>query len=254
MSKPNTGVAICHYERLDRLKEIVDAVRETTSDRVKIVVCDDGSRGCRGDYEMEQRLDDACEDVILIRGPNKGVAANKNRALWALQDMDFICILEDDLKPVKEDWINHYERAAMLSGLHHFCRVQDKLVGTLSPDFDTYMKQNDLTPIYGPSPRGDLTFITRKVITEVGGFNKKFKGAGYAHGEWSNRVNRAGLIRHPNVWVDIAEGADSFVQVGDQEGGRWDDQERTQNELARNRDVRAKLDKNPYIYDRLELQ
>jgi len=257
MSKPRTGVAICHYNRTSQLEEIIQAVKDTVNNRVKIVVCDDGSETWEEHYmenythpaEIANRM-----GVLYVQGPNLGVAANKNRALWALQDMDFICILEDDLKPIKQDWITHYERAATLSGLHHFCRVQDKLVSTLSPDFDEYMKGKNLTPIYGPSPRGDLTFITRKVITEVGGFNKKFKGAGYAHGEWSNRVNRAGLIRHPNIWVDIAEGANSFIQVGDTEGGRWDYQKRTKAELEKNRAVRARLDKNPYIYDRLELQ
>jgi glycosyltransferase involved in cell wall biosynthesis len=240
-------VAICHYNRLDNLEIILEALKDTCSKRVKLVVCDDGS-------DPSGDLDEVCKDVILIRGPNKGVAANKNRALWALQDMDFICILEDDLKPIKKDWVTLYEKAAIKSGIHHFCRVQDKLVGTLSPEFDAYMVNNGLTPIYGPSPRGDLTFISAKVIAKVGGFNKKFKGAGYAHGEWSARVNRAGLIGQPNVWVDIKAGADSFVQVGDTTGGRWDTPKRTSKEIERNRGVRQQLDRNPYIYDRLELQ
>lgn len=252
--KPKTGVAIIHYNRINQLQKQIQAVKDTCSKRVKIVVCDDGSPGVRGDYEMEDRIEDACRDVILIRGPNKGVAANKNRGLFVLQDMDLICLLEDDLFPTREDWITHYEKAVTHSGIHHFCRVQDKEAASVAPDFDEYMLKQGLTPIYGSSPRGDFTFITKRVIKEVGGLNKRFKGVGYAHGEWSARVNRAGLIRHPNMWIDIKEGRDSFIQVGDTTGGRWDDDQHTTGDLSRNKKLRQRLDASPYIYDRLELQ
>lgn len=241
--KPNTGVAICHYNRNKQLEKVLAAVKDTVSKRVKVVVCDDGS--------------DEVPDVgnaILIRGPNLGVAANKNRGLFALQDMDFICLLEDDLMPIKENWLNHYEKAAIHSGIHHFCRVVDHRVESVAPEFDEYMLKNAMTPIYAQRPRGDFTFITRRVVKEVGGFNKRFRGVGYAHTEWSMRVNRAGLIGHPNAWVDIQEGRDSLVTIGDTEGGRWDNLQKSEKEIVKNKQVRRNLNANPYTFDKLELE
>ena len=241
------GVAICHYNRIKSLLEIMEAVQKTKPKNCKIIVCDDGS-----DSLPPSKWFDS---VVLIRGENKGVAANKNRALFALQDCQYITILEDDLIPTEEGWFEIYEQAARLSEIHHFCRVQDKLVEETIPEFNKFMRANSFSPIYGSSPRGDLTFITSEVLRLVGGFNPRFKGAGYAHGEWSNRVVAAGLIQHPLKWVDIREARDKFKQVGDTEGGRWDrPRDEIKDQLKANAIMLAKLKKKPYIYHPLMLE
>jgi len=238
------GVAICHFNRQQYLPEIIEAVEKTVPKDTRIVVCDDGS------YNFV-----AGNDAILLRGQNLGVAANKNRALWALQDCHYICILEDDLKPTSKGWFEAYEKASNLSSIHHFCRVQDKHVQETEPEFTAFMKKHGLTPIYGPSPRGDLTFITRRVIERIGAFNPKFRGAGYAHGEWSNRVWRAGLIGHNNKWVDIQEARDMFIQVGDREGGRWElDKKALKKQLIKNEQIYKELKKTEYSYLPLSLE
>jgi glycosyltransferase involved in cell wall biosynthesis len=243
------GVAICHFNRTKNLGSILEAVKLTAPTGSKIVLCDDGS-----DEPVEQIARDT--GVVLVRGPNKGVAANKNRALWALQDCAMVVVLEDDLKPTAPGWFEDYEKAALLSGIHHFCRVQDRQVPEAIPSFAEYMKKNGLTPIYGPSPRGDLTFLTNTVIQTVGAFNPLFRGAGYAHGEWSKRVAKAGLIGHPLTWVDFQEAQQKFIQVGDTEGGRWEDQQaqRTGKQLKRNKQVLLELNKRDYIYHELVLE
>jgi glycosyltransferase involved in cell wall biosynthesis len=238
------GVGICTYNRGAQLAEIVRRVRETVPSGTRVVVCDDGS-------------DEApnFKNVVTVRGPNLGVAANKNRALFALQDCKFLCILEDDLMPTDGGWFEAYVRAATISGIHHFCRVQDKLEDSKSPAFDEFMLSNDLHPIYGPSPRGDLTFLTAAVLRVVGGFNPLFRGVGHAHGEWSNRVQRAGLINHPNKWVDIVEGGAKFEQIGDTEGGRWDDDEKViKRQIQRNVQILKQLQKTDYTHHPLVLE
>jgi hypothetical protein len=88
----------------------------------------------------------------------------------------------------------------------------------------------------------------------VGAFNSLFKGVGYAHGEWSGRVAKAGLISHPLKWLDIAEARDKFKQVGDTEGGRWDDEvPKIQDQLAHNKKIAFGLSKQDYIYCPLRL-
>lgn len=247
------GVAICHYNRTENLGKIIEAVRATTPGGVKIVVCDDGSEtlswGSAGEIAREH-------NVYYIQGPNRGVAANKNRALWALQDCQLICILEDDLIPTDKGWFEAYEAAALLSGIHHFCRVQDKEVRETVPGFSAFMKEAGMTPIYGPSPRGDLTFLTSTVVQRVGAFNPRFRGAGYAHGEWSHRVEAAGLINHPLKWIDIQESRDKFEQIGDTQGGRWIEAEhdRVRKQIQRNRQVLKELQATGYTYHDLVLE
>jgi hypothetical protein len=169
--------------------------------------------------------------------------------LFALQDCEYIALLEDDLIPTKNGWFEEYEKAAALSGIHHFCRVQDKEIPELSEEFSAFMRSNELTPIYGSSPRGDLTFISSKVVKEVGALNPEFMGVGCGHGEFSERVFRAGLIPHPNKWVDIQECRDSFIQKGDREGGRWDvDRNEIKRQIETNKKLLKKLKKEKYVF------
>lgn len=252
------GVGIAHYNRLDHLGEIIKAVQKTAPKDTKIVVCDDGSDRISKLEEMGTKdVSRICQEagVVLIQGRNLGVAANKNRVLWALQDMHYLCILEDDLIPTEKGWWEAYEKASTLSGCNHFCRIQDKEVPETVPSFSEFMIRHGLHPIYASSPRGDLTFITQTVIKRVGGFNPLFKGAGYAHGEYSERVAKAGLIGHPANWIDIVEGRDKFDQIGDREGGRWDVKEaEIKKQLQKNARILKELNVKNYIYHPLVLE
>jgi glycosyltransferase involved in cell wall biosynthesis len=257
------GVAICHYNRIEHLEEVIKAVKETVPEGTRIVVCDDGSTPMP-DPERSMmhstaafHLEDITrrQEVVLIKGPNLGVAANKNRALWALQDCHYICILEDDLVPTEKGWFEAYEKASLLAECHHFCRIQDKEIPETVPTFQTFMNAHGLHPIYASSPRGDLTFCTSEAVKRVGAFNPRFRGAGYAHGEWSARVARTGLIGHPLLWMDIVEGRDKFKQLGDREGGRWlIDEGEIKAQLKRNARVLKELNVENYIYHPLVLE
>src|SRR3990167_5112451 len=113
------GVGICTYNRAGRLGDLIDAVLSTT-EGCRVVVADDGST------DETPAVVATFPGVLYLRGPNKGVAWNKNRALYALQECSFVALLEDDLFPVRPGWFDIYETAARFLGVHHFCRVQDK--------------------------------------------------------------------------------------------------------------------------------
>lgn len=241
--KYKRGIAVITYNRANVLPEILDAVLKTRPDGCKIVLVDDGSTDDTS--EVAKKF----SQFIYIRGENRGVIANKNRAMFSLQGCDFLSIIEDDLVPIKDGWFEIYEKAVLVSGVHHFCRVQDKEVGEIVPSFAEYMISQGMTPIYGPSPRGDLTFLTSKVMSMVGAFNPMFLGAGYGHGEWSERVAKAGLIPHPNKWMDIAEARDCFVQKGDTEGGRWNqDNKRIKEQIKKNKLLHRQLKAEDYTH------
>ncbi len=241
------GIGIVTYNRSKYLGEVIKGALDTVSD-AKIIVADDGSTD-ETSYIVSQ-----FKDIIYLRGPNKGVAYNKNRVLFALKNYSYIAIIEDDLIPIRAGWFETYKNAAQFSSIHHFCRVQDKEILENIPEFSEEMKNKGYTPIYGESPRGDLTFITRAVINTVGGLNPKFIGVGYAHGEWSNRIFNAGLIPHPLKWVDIKESRDCFIQKGDSEGGRWNEDKKViKEQIKRNRAIQRELKASKYTYCELEL-
>ena len=241
-----TGIGICTYNRGNQLAEVIDAAISTSPEGSKIVVCDDGST------DKTIRVMGKFPEVTYIRGPNKGVGANKNRALFALRNLDFITILEDDLVPIEKHWFEMYIDFCLHTNIHHFCRVQDKFVEEIVPDFTSWcVDRLKLTPIYGPTPRGDLTVISNMVVRKIGAFHPDFAGVGHAHGQWSDRVIAAGLVAHPNKWVDIKEAAVKFKQLGDTTGGRWDDDPLIIKEQIRtNAGLRRRLsevDTKPYI-------
>ena len=173
-----------------------------------------------------------------------------------MRNNHFSVLLEDDLVPTRNKWFEIYENVASMTDIHHFCRVQDKVIPESNPTFSEYLKQGmHLTPVFTPSPRGDFTFLTRKVITTVGGMNPAFNGVGYAHGEWSARVIKAGLVSHPLGYLDIAEARDMFKQIGDTDGGRWqDDPDLIAKQIKRNRLIAKRLARQDYLYCPLRIQ
>jgi glycosyltransferase involved in cell wall biosynthesis len=238
------AVSISTYNRATHIGEVIEGVLSTMPNGTDVFVCDDGST----DGTINEVLE--FPKVKLYSAENQGVGANKTRCLYLMKNHHYSCILEDDLVPTEPLWFEAYEGAATLMDIHHFCRIQDKEIPETMPSFSEYMKKTmNCTPIYASSPRGDLTFLTRKVIATVGGMNPEFEGVGYAHGEWSGRVARAGLISHPLLWVDIAEARDKFKQVGDTVGGRWDDDpDEIAKQLKRNAKVAKHLRKTDVLY------
>ena len=231
------GIGIVTYNRAKYLGDLIEAVLKTAPEGARIVVADDGST------DETPQVVASFPRLMYLRGQNRGVAHNKNRALWALQDCAFLALIEDDLFPVKPGWFEIYQTCAAFLGVHHFCRVQEKEVPEPLPEVTGALSDvYGWHPLYGESPRGDFTFLTRRALNVVGGLHPDFRGAGYAHGEWSNRIARAGLIPHPAKWIDIREARDSFEQRGDREGGRWsDDPAVVKQQLKDNRAVQKRL-------------
>lgn len=235
------GIAICTYNRAANLPAVLDHVLANKPEDARVVVCDDGS------FDDTSIVMQRYPNVTYIKGPNQGVGANKNRALFALRNCDFLCILEDDLVPTVPGWFERYMEFVLNTNIHHICRVQDKRVPEAVPDFGSWCKEVlNMTPIYGPSPRGDLTFITNTVLRRVGAIHPDFKGVGHAHGQWSARIAASGLIGHPNNWIDIEEISSTFEQIGDTVGGRWNDnKEAMKEQIAANSLLRKQLGVDP---------
>jgi len=235
------GIAVLTFNRGNQICDIVQAVLDTKPNDARVIVCDDGSTDTTGEQLLR------FPEITYIRGKNLGVGANRNRAVYSLRNVDFIAILEDDLVPTEKGWFETYMKFVLHTNIHHLCRVQNKFVDETVPDFTNWVKTNlSLTPIYGPTPRGDLTFISNMVIRHVGAFHPEFVGVGHAHGQWSDRVVAANLVSHPNKWIDIHEVSTTFRQVGDTTGGRWDkNPEEIQKQVNINAALRKRLGVSP---------
>lgn len=243
-------VGIATYNRAENLEQIISSVIETVPEDTMVAVADDGSTD-----NTLQVVNKIKFPIQYLRGPNSGVAVNKNRLLFLGQQAHYLCLLEDDLYPTEKGWFEDYEKFCAITDAHHICRVQDKEVPDPCPTFTETLKAQGFTPVLANSPRGDLTFITSRTVRLVGAFNPKFRGAGYAHGEWSERAARAGLVVHPLKWMDIKEARDKFEQIGDTEGGRWEeDKAKVQTQIRRNKVVLEQLKKLDYIYHPLTIE
>ncbi|HEU4754073.1 MAG TPA: glycosyltransferase, partial [Armatimonadota bacterium] len=172
------GIGIITYNRLASLQRLVAGLRQYTSLPVELVVADDGSTDgtaawCRS------------EGIRVVRGDNRGVAWNKNRALaWLLEwsDCDPIALLEDDARVWEPGWQEEWVRAAAVWGhvnwSHH--PPERSLGGCGTPE----------DPFRFVLHGGQCTFSEREALAAVGYLDTRFKGYGWEHREWTRRFGR----------------------------------------------------------------
>src|ERR1700759_3385032 len=94
------GIGIVSYNRKDVLAETLARVRAHTKLQSLLVVADDGSDDGTADFVRSQ-------GITVITGRNRGVAWNKNRALFLLAEIahcDIVLLLEDDTYPTADGW------------------------------------------------------------------------------------------------------------------------------------------------------
>ncbi len=132
------AVSICTYNRPTHLGEIIEGVLSTVPNGTDVFICDDGSAGSCGlgvsdNLETTYSAQLGFSNVHYYRGPNLGVAANKNRALYLMQNHHFSAIIEDDLMPTEKGWFEIYEKVSTLTDIHHLCRIQDKEIHESQP-------------------------------------------------------------------------------------------------------------------------
>jgi glycosyltransferase involved in cell wall biosynthesis/predicted O-methyltransferase YrrM len=197
------GIAIVTYQRLDRLKGVVDAVRRFTTGEYELVVADDGSTDGTAAWCTNEK-------IRVITGPNRGVCWNKNRGLLALYALgcDPVLLLEDDIVPVRDgwqqDWIDATRRFDHLAFAHD--KIAEQVIeGTGSPD----------DPFVNRKATAQCTSVSRRVLDEVGYLDSRFVGYGVGHAEWTTRVKRAGMGSKPVVLEDgVRAKANLYIKGG----------------------------------------
>jgi glycosyltransferase involved in cell wall biosynthesis len=154
--------------------------------KYKVVVYDDNSKSnteelCRQNYP---------EEIIHAYATRQsGVAAGKNYCLKVLKECDYIFLFDDDCFPKLQGWEACYIDASRRSGDHVLIYTRQ---GALH--VHKIIEKGDAVNYFSIGA-GCLLFITRRALTELGGFNPNYSFYGHEHNGYCVRAQRAGLNR-----------------------------------------------------------
>jgi glycosyltransferase involved in cell wall biosynthesis len=154
-----TGIGITTVNREKHLDLVIDQIRRHTPTNTRIFIYHDTHKN--------------------------GVAHAKNECLKELSDCDHIFLFDDDCFPILTGWdqffIDHHQR----TGQHHFMYLKD------TPSIIKTGVHDDIGLYHNCA--GCFMFLTKEVIEKVGGYNPNYKGYGYEHAGYSNRIFWSGL-------------------------------------------------------------
>lgn len=136
-----------------------------------------------------------------------GVAATKNRLLAKLDDCEHIFLVDDDVKPISEDWYKPYIESRESHLMYQF-----KLPGKPVSDMRE-LSRNEYTVSYTHT-RGAFIYIHRVVLDAVGGMDESYH-FGFEHPDWTNRIHNAGLT---SLRAMDVVGSKHLLYCYDQEG------------------------------------
>ncbi|HST55755.1 MAG TPA: glycosyltransferase [Solirubrobacteraceae bacterium] len=174
------GIAVVTYRRRELLERLVARLIELTSSPHELVIADDGSNDGTAEWARAQGL-------ALVTGRNRGVAWNKNRAIFALasRGCDPLVLLEDDVAPIvhgwEQDWV-HGTRVWHHLAYQHPVVAPHAVSGSGTP----------ADPFVNPAASGVCLSVSAEVLAQVGFLDSRFKGYGHEHAEWTTRIKRAG--------------------------------------------------------------
>ena len=202
---PSIGVGVTTYNRKWKLEETLARLRAVTPEPFDLVIADDGSSDGTVEYLAGTGLD-------FVTGRNRGVAWNKNRALYALfhRGHDAIVLLEDDAFPAEAGWLTTWAEAALRYDHVNYAgewfppEVFLRGDGSLDDPFVTTVST------------AQVTAFSRRAIERVGYFDTRFRGYGHEHVDLTQRMIRDGMggTWHPSPgeggheyeYLSLAEG------------------------------------------------
>jgi glycosyltransferase involved in cell wall biosynthesis len=206
------AVGVISYNRRALLESCLEHLRKNTPLPIDLIVADDGSTdGC---VELLRE-----QNVPVITGPNRGIAWNKNRALFALLEhskADVILLLENDCYPAEPSWAETWLEAVALHG-HINClhpKTMAELATGKTPEAIIGGSGTPRDPYLCKRISGICIGSSRQALAKVGFLDTRFKGYGHEHAEWTTRFHNEGYGVH---WYDDGSGrqkANLMIQGG----------------------------------------
>jgi hypothetical protein len=177
-----TGIGIVTYNRKEIVADTIGQVRAyTRCPDAALLVADDGSTdGTTALLETMQ--------VPVVTGVNRGVAWNKNRALFLLSHLlgcQTVILLEDDARPNQPAWENAWIQAARQWGHVNYAAewMRPHFVAGSGTAADPF-QSNRVT--------AQCAAYSTTALTYAGYFDPHFRGYGHGHVEHTRRLIRAG--------------------------------------------------------------
>lgn len=165
------------------MKQTVAAVRRHTQADHHLVVVDDGSAD-----ETAETL--RALDCDFILGGHRGIAWNKNRALYYLkvmQSCQVIILLEDDTFPTADGWETPWIEAGQKLG-HANLYLPDvsgeNIICGAGTGADLFVATN---------VSGQCAVFHQQALDHVGYLDSRFTGYGYEHAEHTQRMTETGF-------------------------------------------------------------
>lgn len=144
-----------------------------------------------------------------------GMATAKNRCIKFLYDAgcDYMILMDDDTKVLKEGFSEFLIKAHDISGIHHFsvqAKGAKKLITKKFGQFNISQYNHGA---------GVMLFITREVVNKVGYLNVDYPGKwGHSHIGWSIRILKSGLMPGFKGWRVSVDGWEDYFFSEDIQG------------------------------------
>ena len=182
-----TGIAICTFNRLETLKQTISKICAHTSSDHELIVVDDGSSD--GTFEEIEKT-----GVRILSPRNRGIAWNKNRALFYLKNFakaEIIIVIEDDTFPLEDGWEKDWMKAIVRWGhINLAARYWGKgpfRDGDGTPD----------RPYKSIHVSAQCSGFSSESLEYVGYMDSRFRGWGMEHVEHTDRLIKAGFGGEP---------------------------------------------------------
>lgn len=181
LSELKIGLGITTFNRRKILEATLDCIDEFSNLSSDIFVADDGSTDGTLEF-LKNRT-----DISFLLGKNRGIAWNKNRALFYLamiRQCDVIILMEDDVQPSRAGWDIEWVLAAAAFGHVNFA----------PPWFMGHFGGTGRwhKPYRSAIVSGQCSAFTSEALTYVGYLDTRFGKYGHEHVEHTLRMIRAG--------------------------------------------------------------
>lgn len=181
MPSVRLGIAIVTYNRRDAATRTLQHILERTIAPASVMIADDGSTDGTPATFRERGFP-------VVTGQNRGIAWNKNRALFYLLGVlacDAAILLEDDSFPEQDGWEREWIEAAHAYGHVNYAGAwfSGSFLGGTGSAAD---------PIRSRDVSAQCSVYAREAILYGGYMDTRFDGYGFEHVEHSRRLMRLG--------------------------------------------------------------
>lgn len=175
------GIGVPTYNRSALVSETLQCIQRLTQFEPIIFVSNDGSTDDTADVLR------SIEGIDVLNAPNAGIAWNKNRLLFYLNEVkkcDIVLLLEDDTQPKIYGWNVDWIFACIRFGHVNFAPPWFPLTGSGNGSWHSPLHSDVLT--------AQCSGFSREALSYVGYIDSRFGRYGHEHVEHTLRMIRMG--------------------------------------------------------------